>query len=548
LGARGDAAGPSSGGHPRRNTGVTTTEPQTIGVLTPEWVRDAVFYQIFPDRFARSLRTVAPGPLEDWDTPPTVHGFKGGNLLGVLEHLDHLERLGVNAIYFNPVFASASNHRYHTYDYFQVDPLLGGNAALRELLDACHARGIRVVLDGVFNHASRGFWPFNHVLECGKDSPYRNWFHFHEADLDAGRPIRAYPLDPATVDVSNLEDMSLLGTRSLETNGYLAWWDLPALPKLNTDNPHVREYLLQVGEYWMDFGADGWRLDVAEEVPQTFWRSFRERVRAANPQAYIVAEIWGERPEVLRGDTFDALMNYPLGAAITSFVGAWRLDRRILAQHWTLNAAIQELDADTFLLRLTRSMSLYDPAVTAVQMNLLDSHDTPRFLTMVGGDTASLRLAMLIEMTLAGAPTIYYGDEIGMTGELDPGSRASFPWDHPERWDRDLLAYLSGLIDLRRREPVLRRGAFRPVVAAGRTVAYLRTLDSPAALVVVNAADEPHPGLRLDVPELDGRTLVVRATGSTAEPESSGAVRYAVRDGSVELDVPARDGLILLAE
>ena len=158
---------------------------------SPAWVRDAVFYQIFPDRFARSARVPKPGPLEPWDTPPTVHGFKGGDLLGVVEHLDHLERLGVNAIYFNPVFASASNHRYHTYDYLAVDPLLGGDAALRELLDSCHARGMRVVLDGVFNHASRGFWPFHHVLETGAGSPYRDWFYFNAEDLDSGRQIRA---------------------------------------------------------------------------------------------------------------------------------------------------------------------------------------------------------------------------------------------------------------------------------------------------------------------------------------------------------------------
>ena len=160
---------------------------------TPAWVRDAVFYQIFPDRFARSARIVPPGPLEPWDAPPTAHGFKGGDLLGVAEHLDHLQALGITAVYLNPVLQSASNHRYHTYDYFRVDPLLGGDAALRELIDACHARGMRVVLDGVFNHASRGFWPFNHVLETGRHSPYVDWFYFHADDLATERPIRAYP-------------------------------------------------------------------------------------------------------------------------------------------------------------------------------------------------------------------------------------------------------------------------------------------------------------------------------------------------------------------
>ena len=140
-------------------------------MTVPDWVQDAVFYQIFPDRFARSGRVRAPGPLEPWDAPPTIHGLKGGDLLGIVDHLDHIQSVGANTLYLNPIFQSASNHRYHTYDYLHVDPLLGGDAALRELLDACHARGMRVVLDGVFNHASRGFWPFHHVLESGLASP-----------------------------------------------------------------------------------------------------------------------------------------------------------------------------------------------------------------------------------------------------------------------------------------------------------------------------------------------------------------------------------------
>ena len=165
-----------------------------MSVDTPAWVRDAVFYQIFPDRFAASERVAKPGPLEPWDAPPTNHGFKGGDLLGIVEHLAYLEDLGVTALYLTPIFQSASNHRYHTYDYFTVDPLLGGDDALRELLDAAHARGMRVVLDGVFNHTGRGFWPFHHVLETGAGSPYRDWFHFDDA-APGRRPAAsdAYP-------------------------------------------------------------------------------------------------------------------------------------------------------------------------------------------------------------------------------------------------------------------------------------------------------------------------------------------------------------------
>src|SRR6185503_11844560 len=159
---------------------------------TPAWVRDAVFYQVFPDRFAASERVVKPGPLEPWDAPPTDYGFKGGDLLGIVEHLDHIAGLGANALYLTPVFQSASNHRYHTYDYLTVDPLLGGDAALRELLDAAHARGIRVVLDGVFNHVGRGFWPFHHLLESGGASPYRDWFYLQPEVIAGRRGLHAY--------------------------------------------------------------------------------------------------------------------------------------------------------------------------------------------------------------------------------------------------------------------------------------------------------------------------------------------------------------------
>lgn len=514
-------------------------------ITTPAWVRDAVFYQIFPDRFASSDRVVKPGPLEAWDAPPTHHGFKGGDLLGVVEHLDHIQALGANAIYFNPIFQSASNHRYHTYDYFTVDPLLGGNDAFRELIDASHARGIKVVLDGVFNHASRGFWPFHHVLEAGRASPYRGWFFFDEEDLEAGRPIRAYPLELVRADPSEITEDQMVGRDSLRQLGYLAWWGLPALPKLNTANPVVRDYLLAVAEHWIRLGADGWRLDVAADVPDEFWRVFRERVKAINPEAYIVAEIWHEQPQDLEGDMYDALMNYPLAEAIISFVGAGRLDRRVLAQHVNLNVTVHDDNAATFASRLERSLTIYDPAVTAVQLNLLDSHDTPRFLSMVGGDVAALRLATLIQMTLPGAPSIYYGDEIGLDGELDPANRVGFPWAHLDRWDRDLLAFVAGAAALRHRWPVLRDGGLRVVAAEGQAVAYLRTRDDAQALVVVNAGDAPCD-LELHVPEADGRTLVAeRWPGS---PTGAVPNRWTVGDGRLSVHVAGRDGMVLVSE
>jgi neopullulanase len=517
-----------------------------VPIVTPDWVRDAVFYQIFPDRFAKSERVPKSGHLEAWESPPTVHGFKGGDLLGVVEHLDYLAELGITALYFNPIFQSASNHRYHTYDYLAVDPLLGGDAALRELLDAAHARGMRVVLDGVFNHAGRGFWPFNHVMETGAASPYRDWFHFDQEALDAGRPIRAYPEHPQALDTANVPDEQPAGGRSLHAYGYRAWWDLPALPKLNTDNPEVREYLFGVAEHWIRRGADGWRLDVALEIQdEAFWREFRRRVKAVNPDAYIVAEVWHEEPRYLQGDQFDAYMNYPLAASITSFTGASHLDRRVLQQHFGLDATIHPIDGPEFARRVERGLALYDPAVVAVQLNLLDTHDTPRFLAMTSGDKASLRLATLLQMTLPGAPSIYYGDEIGMTGEQDPGSRASFPWGDRGSWDLDLLAFTRGTVAARRANAVLRRGGYRTVGAEGPAMAFVRTpvagVDGPALVVAVNAGDATVT-LDLELADDTGDRLASVSWAGTPELPAGG---IAVREGRATVRVPPRAGIVL---
>ena len=426
----------------------------------PDWVRDAVFYQIFVDRFAASARVPRPGAMEPWDDPPTPHGFKGGDLLGIAEHLDYLASLGVTALYLTPVFASASNHRYHTFDYENVDPLLGGNAALRELLDEAHRRGMRVILDGVFNHASRGFWPFHHILENGIRSPYRDWFHLDPDVLAGRRGLTAYP-------------------GQTDTNarlGYRAWWDLPALPKLNHSNPAVREYIFGIAERWLRFGIDGWRLDVPDEIDEPgFWEEFRRRVVAVNPAAYLVGEIWNPAPEWLAGAAgdhatgrFDGLMNYPLAEAILSFVGAGRLDEDLVAKTDEYARTVRPIDGPEFGRRLEAVMTTYRPAVSQLQLNLLDSHDTPRFLSLSGGDRSALRLATLIQMTLPGAPCIYYGDEIGLEGREDPDCRRSFPWD-PARQDGELRSFVAGLIALRRSEPALRRGRFRLLEAQGST-------------------------------------------------------------------------------
>ncbi len=221
----------------------------------PAWVADAVFYQIFPDRFANGDASNDPRGVQPWGAPPTIWGFQGGDLRGVLEHLDYLADLGINALLFNPIFQASSNHRYNTTDYFRIDPGLGTQEDFRALLDAVHQRGMRMVLDGVFNHCGRGFFAFYDLLENELHSPYVDWFH-----------VRRFPLHAYGAG---------------EAENYLAWWKFKSLPKFNTGNPKVRQYLLSVAAHWVRQGIDGWRLDVPNEIDDDlFWAEFRETVKA----------------------------------------------------------------------------------------------------------------------------------------------------------------------------------------------------------------------------------------------------------------------------
>lgn len=451
----------------------------------PSWVADAVFYQVFPDRFARSPRVHAPGPLEAWDAPPTLHGFKGGNLPGLTEHLDHLAALGVNAIYLNPVFASASNHRYHTYDYTAVDPLLGGTSALRELLDVAHGRGMRVILDGVFNHSGRGFWPFHHVLEAGAASPYVSWFHVDRDRLAAGIGLDAYPA-AQEADEGRGGD----GSRSLQALGYRAWWDLPALPKLNVADPELRAYLLGVIETWTRFGIDGWRLDVPEEVEIGFWMEARERAERINPDAYLVGEIWRAAPEWVGSGPFHGVMDYPLAWAILGYAGGASLDPAVVAEQWILRQNLRPLDATGFAERLVERARTYPAGTATGQLTLLGSHDTPRVATLLSGDMASVRLAMLLLLTLPGAPCIYYGDEIGLLGHADPDCRAGFPWERGT-WDEATFGLVRDAIALRHGRPALRSTTTEVLTTDGPVCVLARGEGAQRCLVAVNAGSRP---------------------------------------------------------
>jgi neopullulanase len=449
----------------------------------PQWVQDAIFYQIFPDRFARSERLAKSGlHFESWDSPPTPFGFKGGDLYGIVERLDYLQDLGITALYLNPIFSSASNHRYHTYDYYNVDPLLGGNEALRLLTDELHKRGMRIILDGVFNHASRGFWQFHHVLETGAASPFKDWFYFDPDRLHGKRHWGAYPT-PHEVHAINEEG-------SFKAIGYQGWWNLPALPKFKVETPAVREFLFGVAEHWIRFGIDGWRLDVPGEIDDdSFWQEFRRRVRAINPDAYIVGEIWHEAQRWLQGDQFDATMNYLVTAASLSYFGADHLDMDVINQAGGLQNRVQPRDAVSFANEIDRLYQLYPEAINFAQFNLLDSHDMPRFLSCVTGDKTAFQQALLFIHTFPGAPCIFYGDEVGIDGRHDPECRKSFPWDE-NRWDASLLDYVKACTRLRKDHPSLRRGSFHRLCAEGPVYVFGRQWEGERLIIAFNPSRE----------------------------------------------------------
>jgi neopullulanase len=506
---------------------------ELMTITTPDWLRDAVFYQIFPDRFARGCNNPNQTiKFESWDSPPNPYGFKGGDLYGVIEHLDYLTDLGINAIYFNPITASASNHRYHTYDYFHIDPLLGGDEGFRALLDAAHAKGIRVVPDGVFNHASRGFWQFHHVLENGSGSPFVDWFHFNPDRLNGKKHWGVYPGDQELRDLKS-------GTRSFDAIGYTAWWNLPALPKFNTDCPEVREFIFDAAVHWINFGADGWRLDVAAEIDDdSFWQEFRRRVKSANPDAYIVAEIWHEAKRWLQGDQFDATMNYLVSAALMGLLVKDKIPE--YAYHiGGMQKVLRSLNALEFADRIDYLLGLYQPEINEAQLNLLDSHDTARFLTVAGGDIGALKLAYFFLLTYIGAPCIYYGDEVGMDGGPDPECRKSFNWDE-KTWNHDLRAYFKQLIQVRKQEAALRRGTYQRIYADADVLVYARQYNGESILVALNT------GSAEKQPVVSTASLGITSGALRALFGSTSAV---IRDGAItSLRIGARSGLILKVE
>ncbi len=474
---------------------------------TPDWVKEGIIYQIFPERFANGNPDNDPDFSEwyyegvtdlpnsgrsneeyfhlvhDWydidgltkspyrtDDRPDWYSFYGGDVAGIHQHLDYLTNLGITIVYLNPIFEAKSNHKYDAASYTEIDPHFGTNAEFAAFVEACHARGIRVVIDLAFNHTGETFWAFVDTRDNGSRSEYWNWYEW-----------KKWPMPE--------------GWTSGGLEYYDCWWGFGQMPNLNFDlsrpNPEehlvwdiedaevnwpVVDHLLDATIYWLtEIDVDGFRLDVAGEVPFWFWELFRERVREAKPDAYILGELWGASPEFVNGKYYDAVMNY-----------------RFFRDPVLAFIARGETDAAEFDTAIAPGRFVYPDEGVRAMMNLLDSHDTERFLTTAWGDTRRLKLAILFGMTYVGAPALYYGDEIAMQGGGDPDCRRPFHWrwrDDPER--ADVHAYTRRLISLRKEHTCFARGSFRTLLAEGRVYAFHRGAPGDDAVVVMNAGTEP---------------------------------------------------------
>ncbi|MFR1974295.1 MAG: glycoside hydrolase family 13 protein [Oscillospiraceae bacterium] len=499
---------------------------------TPAWFGQGVTYQIFPDRFRRTSVPDVGGMVgrrwvhDNWSDQPvflpdeqgqiTNRDFFGGSLAGITEKLDYLKSLSVSTIYLNPIFEADSNHRYNTADYHAIDPMLGSEEDFRTLCREAHARDIRIILDGVFNHTgsnsryfnAEGFYPEPGAAQS-TESPYFSWYSFHP-----------WPTD------------------------YDAWWGVHTLPAVNEEQPDYRRFIISdknsVVRHWLRDGADGWRLDVADELPDDFIAAIRDAIQAEKPNGYLLGEVWEDgsnkiaysrRRRYLLGRETHGLMNYPFRTALLAWLGGG--------------------DAAAFRDDMETIRENYPPAAFYGAMNFLGTHDTPRILTLLGveqtpedkGQRAAyrlspaelargqkkLRLAAMLLYSFPGSPTLYYGDEAGMQGFEDPLNRGTYPWGGE---DGSLLAFFRRLGQLRAERISMQCGIIRYLHAQGGGLVVERLHGTERTVTALNAGDTP---LELTLP-WDGRLCIDAVTGQ----------QFLSQNGTVRLTLPPLDGVILV--
>jgi len=450
---------------------------------TPDWAKGAVIYQIFPDRFHKVGSPDLTGKLE----PYTVHenwnedvnwrpnekgevlnnDFFGGNFRGIAEKMDYIAALGVTILYLNPISKSFSNHRYDTADYMTSDPMLGTEEDFKAMCDAAHKRGIQVILDGVYSHTGSESVYFQSACQS-PDSPYYSWYTFYE-----------YP------------------------NRYNSWWNFKTLPTVNKLDPAFMDYIIDAEDsvvaHWLNLGADGFRLDVVDELPDEFVLRLKNRIRQIRPDALLIGEVWEDASNKISYDirrryfvdgALDSCMNYPFRTAILHFMKGWD-------GGWNLKETVMKIAEN------------YPPQVLCCNMNLLGTHDTPRILTTLADDFEGSRreyagrrlsdeqkesavrlllMASFLQFTLPGAPSIYYADEVGMEGYKDPFNRRTFPWG---RENETLLAHFRKLGELRKELEVLLLGDIRFFCFEGGRLGFTRTLNGKAVNIFINRGNAP---------------------------------------------------------
>lgn len=411
-------------------------------LLPPNWACKAIFYQIFPDRFCNGDWSNDPVGRVAWDSQPSHSNFFGGDLKGIMNKIPYLQKLGVNALYLNPIFDSPSNHKYDTRDYLKIAPEFGDLDTFKNLIFELHQAGIRIIIDGVFNHTGDSFWAFQDIMKHGARSRFKDWYYCH------GFPVTYTP-----------------------SPNYECWWNFGTLPKLNHQNSEVTNYLLKIIAFWTSLGIDGWRLDVPNEVYMDFWRIFRRLVKGINPDAFIVGEIWDEPFGWLTGDTCDAVMNYRWREAVIRYF------------------AHGQINAEQFRLELANNRANLPWEFVISAYNLLGSHDTPRFLTVCGEDRRKFLAALAFQYTYPGIPALYYGDEIGLTGEADPGCRKTMRWS-PSDQDHSILEATRKLSKLRADHQALQCGAYHDLHLGDGVFGFVRSGKNEQFLACFNMSKE----------------------------------------------------------
>ena len=417
---------------------------------TPYWVNETVWYQIFPDRFCNGNPDINPENVLEWDTKKKIENrdLYGGDLQGILDKLDYLQKLGITGIYLTPINEAPSNHKYDTADYERIDPHFGNELLMKALVQSAHSKGIRIMLDAVFNHSGFYFKPWQDVLEKGPESAYYDWFMINHWPLEKGAAKKGQMYTFAFFD---------------------------GMPKLNTNNPKVREYLIGVVCDWVrKYDVDGIRIDVANEISHTFCKELRTALKAIKPDIYNLGEIWHDAIAWLRGDEYDAVMNYPLAGSMKDFF----ID--------------ESLTGEDFEYMVNRCYTNYMQQTNDVLFNMLDSHDTIRLRSVVKNEEEYRALLTLL-FTMPGSTCIYYGTEIGMEGGFDPDCRRCMPWDKIEEGVFDeRIKFMRELITLRKSQPLMRERNFHfpSEYENPRVIQFWKMGWSEKLEIVVNCSNE----------------------------------------------------------